>query len=151
MPLFTLFPIDTVRGGGGVGPNNAGYNTNAATADVALTAADIQGPATQAFCSMVILNMTGVLAAGHNAALPTVASLIAAFGLSGLGKFCYVLRIINTSSGAFSWTLTNGGDANWTLNGTMTVAQNAFRDFLVTLDATAATATVQAIGTGTTS
>lgn len=143
-PTFTWFK--TNPSGGGVGPLLPAYSANAATADTILTAADVAGPG-PAPPPFKALAMTGVLAAGHNAQLPTVASLITAFGLSGGGNFAFVLRLINRSTGAFAWTVTT--NTGWTLAGTMTVAQNTTRDFLVTVNADAGTATLQAIGTGT--
>lgn len=57
-------------------------------------------------------------------------------------------RIINSGSGAL--TLTTDAGATVTLTGTMTVAQNTWREFILTLSS-ATTAAVQAIGTGTNS
>ena len=115
------------------------YNTNAATSSTTLAAADISGG------NDVCLNLTGALAAGANATLPTVAALVAAIPNVQAGQ-SYNVRIINSSSGAFAWTvLTNTG---WTLNGTMTVNQNTWRDFYVTFTSTTA-ATLQSVGTGT--
>lgn len=56
----------------------------------------------------------------------------------------YLLRIINTGAGTL--TLTAGSGV--TLNGTMTVLVNTWRDFAVTLTS-ATTMTFQTIGTGT--
>jgi hypothetical protein len=117
------------------------YNTNAATAGTTLTAANISGG------NVTVLNMTGTLAGAANAQLPTVAQLVAAIPGAQIGQ-SYEMRIINTSSGAFAWTITT--NTGWTLNGTMSIAQNTTRDFLVTLTSLT-TATIQQIGTGTTS
>lgn len=58
----------------------------------------------------------------------------------------WMLRIINTGAGVF--TLTADGGATVTLAGTMTVAQNTFRDFVCVLN-TATTATITDAGKGT--
>ena len=58
----------------------------------------------------------------------------------------YRLRVINRSSGNFAWTMTT--NTGWTLTGTMTIAQNTWRDFVVTLTSLTA-ATLQAVGVGT--
>ena len=52
----------------------------------------------------------------------------------------YYFRIINTGAGTL--TLTADSGATVTMTGTMTVAQNTWRDFILTFN-TAATATVQ--------
>lgn len=116
------------------------YNTNTATSAVTLTAANITGGLDE-----VTLNLTGTLAAGANATLPTVANLVAALPAPAAGQ-SYKLRIINSSSGAFSWTVTT--NTGWTLNGTMTVADNTWREFYLTLTSLTA-ATLQSVGTGT--
>jgi hypothetical protein len=116
------------------------YNTNGATSGTTLTAANISGA-----MGMVALNMTGALGAAANAQLPTVATLIAALHSPTVGT-SFVLRVINSSSGAYAWTVTT--NTGWTLNGTMSINQNTFRDFLVTLNSLT-TATLQSIGTGT--
>ena len=95
------------------------------------------------------LNLTGTLAAGANAQLPTVAALLAALPSNVQANptgLSYQVRMINSSSGAFAWTVTT--NTGWTLGGTMTVAQNTWRDFIVTFTS-ATTATLQAVGTGT--
>jgi hypothetical protein len=76
--------------------------------------------------------------------LPSAATLFAAFPGAYVGM-SYNLRIINTGAGTL--TLTADAGATITLNGTMTVLQNTFRDFIVTFNS-ATTATIQTIGTG---
>lgn len=58
----------------------------------------------------------------------------------------YLLRIVN-GQGTGTLTLA-AGDANVTLTGTMTVAVNSFRDFVVTITGTN-TLTIQSVATGT--
>lgn len=108
------------------------YNTNTATSATTLTAANITGGNDE-----VTLALTGTLGAGANATLPTVAALVATQPNFVIGQ-TYKLRIVNFSSGNFSWTVvTNTG---WTLNGTMTIAQNAARSFYISFQSrTAAT------------
>lgn len=82
---------------------------------------------------------------------PTVAATLAALALitklpnNGVG-LAYVLRVINTNAGTLTITM----DASFTASGTLTLATNTWREFIVTL-ATGTTGTWQAIGTGTTS
>jgi hypothetical protein len=118
------------------------YNTNTSTSGTTLTGANLTGGLLE-----VTLNMTGTLGGAANAQLPTVANLVAAIPNAIAGQ-SYKLRIINSSSGAFAWTVTT--NTGWTLSGTMTIAQNTWRDFYVTLTTTAA-AVLQQVGTGTNS
>lgn len=74
----------------------------------------------------------------------TAVQMIADHG-AGLSVIKYRLRISNSGAG----TLTLGAGSSVTLTGTMTVATNTCRDFIVTLDGPAATATIQAVGQGT--
>jgi len=104
-----------------------------------LTGANISG------ADDVFVNMTAVLAGAGTLNLPTVANLLAALTTMQVGE-TFILRIINSSSGAFAWTVTTA--TGWTLAGTMTIAQNTWREFLVTRTGTA-TATLQSLGTGT--
>jgi hypothetical protein len=93
----------------------------------------------------VTINMTAVLGGAGTLNTPTAAQIIAAIPRGQVGQ-TYRLRIINSSGGAFAWTVTAG--ANVTLNGTMTIAQNTWRDFYVTITGANAVS-VQSIGTGT--
>lgn len=118
---------------------NAASNTTAFTA----SGAQISGAA-QCF-----FNLTGTLGAGAALTLPTVANLIAALPSAVQSSpvgITWQLRILNTSSGAFAWTVTT--NTGWTLNGSMVVAQNTFVDFVLTITS-ATTATLQRVGTGT--
>jgi len=119
---------------------SVGFNTNTATAGATLTAANILGGTVE-----VYLALTGTLAGAANAQLPTVASMVTAAPDLSNGD-SYSLRIINESAGAYTWTVTT--NTGWTLTGTMTIAQNTWRDFVVTMTS-ATTATLQAVGTGT--
>ena len=76
---------------------------------------------------------------------PTAANILAAIP-NGVVGVSYVLRIVNTNGG----TLTITADASVTATGTLTLSTNTFRDWVVTI-ATATTATMKQIGTGTTS
>lgn len=119
------------------------YQTNAATSATTLLNTNIAQPGTVE----VDLNLTGTLTGAANATLPTVATMLQQLPQAQVGS-TFKLRIINSSAGAFAWTvLTNTG---WTLAGTMTIAQNTWREFIVTVTSVAsATATLQAVGTGT--
>jgi len=114
------------------------YNTNAAVASATLAAADVTGGSKE-----VDLNLTGTLTGASNAQLPTVAAVVTALGFTPVVGKTYKLRIMNSSAGAFAWTVTT--NTGWTLAGTMTIAQNTYRDFIVTF-ASAAAATLQSIG-----
>jgi hypothetical protein len=96
------------------------------------------------------LNLTGTLGAGAALTLPTVATMLATMTpQQAVVGSTVVLRVINSSGGAFSWTVTT--NTGWTLSGTQTVAQNTWRDFIMQITAVGATpaATVQSVGTGT--
>lgn len=78
-------------------------------------------------------------------AMRTVAQVLA--DTTGLSVgMAYVLRVTNTGAGTF--TLATDGSTQFTMTGTMTVAQNTFRDFIVTIS-TATSGTVQSVGVGT--
>lgn len=119
---------------------------NAVSNTTAFTASAAQVMAAQD----TVLNLTGTLAAGQALTLPTVANLLAALTpAQAVVGSSVLLRVINSSGGAFAWTVTT--NTGWTLGGTMTVAQNTWRDFIVTITGVGANAaaTLQAIGTGT--
>lgn len=119
---------------------DAVFNTNAATTATTLTAANITGA-----IAAVDLQMTGALAAGAALTLPTVASTVIALHSPTVGT-AYRLRITNASSGAFAWTVTT--NTGWTLTGTMTIAQNTWREFVATLSSLT-TITLVSVATGT--
>jgi hypothetical protein len=118
------------------GVNN--YTANTATSATTLAASSL------VVGDLVVVNMTGTLGAGANLTTDTAANWIAA---QGVPTGDYILRIINSSSGAFSWTVVAGTGV--TLNGTATIAQNTWREFRVQLNQSAGTVTMQSIGTGT--
>ena len=116
------------------------FNTNSATSGTTLTGANLTGALQE-----VTLDMTGTMTGDSNAQLPTVANLVAAIP-NLMNGYVYKLRIINSSSANHVWTVTT--NTGWTLNGTMTIAQNTWRDFQLTLTSSSA-AVLLAIGTGT--
>jgi hypothetical protein len=96
----------------------------------------------------VTVQLTAALAGAGTVTTPTAVAIVAAIANPTIGE-TYKLRIVNTSSGAFAWTQAAGTGV--TLTGTQTIAQNTWRDFLVTLTSLTAVA-VQATGaTGTAS
>lgn len=118
----------------------AAFNTNTATAGATLTAANVTGAV-----NSVDLALTGTLGAGANAQMPTVAAMTLAMHTPTIGS-SFRLRICNQSSANFAWTVTT--NTGWTLTGTMTIAQNTWREFVVTLN-TLTTATLQNVAVGT--
>lgn len=102
-----------------------------------LAAGNITGASV--FVQLVSINATPGTQTTRTAAL-----MIADQGI-GLYTVSYQLRITNTGAGTF--TLAAGTGV--TLTGTMTVPVNTWRDFIVTLNGAAVTATIRAIGTGT--
>lgn len=120
------------------------YNTITATTTATLTPANITGG-----WNKTHLGATGTLANATGLTLPTVTATVAAVqSPSILPGQTYELRVINASSANFTITvLTSTG---WTLSGSMTVAQNTWRDFVVTFTSLTA-ATLQSVGTGTNS
>lgn len=118
---------------------NEQYNTNAATTATTATVSQMAG------ANDCVLNMTGTLGAGANLTTPTATALISAlFGPNSpvIGS-SWKVRILNTSGGAFTWTLVGGTGV--TVNGTATIAQNTWREFQVTVSS-ATTLTMQNIG-----
>lgn len=121
----------------------AAYNASANTTGFTATAAQVSGGV-----ASVDLGLTGTLAAGQTLTLPTVSSLVAALHTPVVGT-SYRLRITNQQAAAFSWTVaTNTG---WTLAGTMTIAQQTWREFVLTVTAVGGSpaATLQSVATGT--
>ena len=133
--------VETTYQFGALCGNNSAYNTNSATTNVTLTAANVLGS-----FDAVFLNLTGALVGGANVQLPTVAAIAAATpaGIVAAGQG-YTLTIINSSSNNFSWTVTT--NTGWSLVNTMTVAQNTTRTFIINFTS-ATTATLTSVGTG---
>lgn len=126
-----------------VGPDSA-YNTATNTTSFTATGAQVSGGR-----STVMLNLTGTLGGAANITLPTVAQVVAALQANGIQpqvNDSYELDILNTSSGNFAWTVLTA--TGWTLTGTMTIAQNTMRRFIVTFTAVGSTptATLQSLG-----
>lgn len=143
---FFIMDADGVvvaRWAAGVETNNGlpstQYTAVAGDTPKTLTGAQIAGAAD------VVVNMTGALGGAGTLTTPTAALLVAAIPGARAGM-TYRLRIINSSSANFAWTLTAGSGV--TLTGTMSIAQNTWRDFYVTLTSLTAVG-VQNIGTGT--
>ena len=137
-----LFPWNNPNGLRESAQPNAAYNTNTATSATTLTAAQLTGGAKD-----VVLAMTGTLAAGATGTTDTAANIIAAVPQAQrYTGFTYKLRVVNESSGAFTWTVAGGTGV--TVTGTATVAQNTWREFIVKI-ASATTVTLQNVGTGT--
>jgi hypothetical protein len=105
-------------------PVNASFSTLAnADANVVMTAAQATGAV-----GVVVFKLTGAITAGRNLTTPTAAQLLAGMHSPAIGT-TYVLRILNAQAGAFAFTLLGG--TNVTVNGTATINQNQWRDFLV--------------------
>ena len=116
------------------------YNVNATVGSTTLSAGNLLGGSV-----LTVLNMTGTQTAAANLQVPTVANLVADMSNPVAGQ-AWTLRVINSSSGAYAVTaVTNTG---WTLAGTMSIADNTWREFIITLS-TLSSATLQSIGTGT--
>jgi len=136
--------ISSIAGEVGIvdGGPAAVYRADANAAAHVLTAANLTGSSTS-----VVLAMTGALAAAANATTDTAANIVAAMASAGVGA-SYKLRVINESSGAFPWTVVGG--AGVTVTGTATIAQNTWREFVVSVTAVGTPAvTLQNVGTGT--
>ncbi|SRR6266516_1604474 len=94
--------------------------------------------------NFVTLDLAGTLGAGANITTPSAIDLLAAVPNGFVGQ-SYRLRIRNTSSANFAWTLVGGTGV--TITGTATIAQNKYRDFVVTFTGPT-TVTIQNIGGG---
>lgn len=151
----TLYVIG-VNQAGGLAPipeqttTQAVANLQVNGASAMLTTVSGNTPLTLTAASMigapdVTIILSAALAGAGAVTLPTVASM-AALITNPSASTAYNLRIINTSSGNFAWTVTT--NTGWTLNGTMTIAQNTFRDFVVDFSSASAAA-LTTVGTGT--
>lgn len=118
----------------------AQYGSAANITAFTATAAQVAG------ANHVTLSLTGALTAGQALTLPTAASIIAAIPNAYVGQ-TFALRIINQSSGAFAWTVTANTGSTLAGGGVSTIAQNTWRDFVVTLTGPSAV-TFTNVGTG---
>lgn len=117
------------------------FSAVAGNTPLTLLAANMAGAAD------VVVNLTAVLAGAGAVTSDTATNIIAAIPGAQVG-LTYKLRIINSSAGAFAWTLTGGTGV--TVTGTNTMAQNTWREFSVTVNNLAVPAvTLQNLGTGT--
>lgn len=106
----------------------------AAGQSTTLTAAQVSG------AKICVYDNTGTTPA--NLQFPAATDVIAAIPQAQIGM-SYLLKIRNSSGSANTATITT--NTGVTLTGTMTIAQNVTRDFIVTMTA-AATITVQSVG-----
>lgn len=116
------------------------FNTYAGTGAVTLTQSQVMA------AESTVLAVTS-LSAGAALTLPTAATMLATMtAQQGVVGSSTSLRIMNSSG--FTATMTT--NTGWTLNGTMTVPLNSFRDFFVTCSGVGASAAfvLQDIGTG---
>lgn len=118
----------------------AGFAANTATSAATLTAASVASGV-----DAVDIQMSGTLGAGAALTLPLVTDLVKSMYSPTIGS-SFRLRITNASSANFAWTTTT--NTGWTLTGTMTIAQNTWREFVVTLTSLT-TATLQSVAVGT--
>lgn len=139
-----LFPWNNPNGLREAGQTNFAYNTDTATGNTTVLAADLTGGAVA-----VTLALTGTLTGAATATTDTAANIIAAIPQAQrYVGYTYSLTIINESSASDTWTVAGGTGV--TINGTKTIAENTWREFLVTIASTT-TVTMQSIGTGTNS
>lgn len=120
-------------------PSSFQYNTNTAIGSTQLTTANITG---NFGFTDVTLALTGALTGAATATLPVASGLT----INTYTNQGWRLRIINASSVSNGWTI--AASSGWSLGGTMTIQQNTWRDFYVTLPS-ATSAVLQNIGTGT--
>jgi hypothetical protein len=123
---------------------NVSYSAAANTVGFTATPAQVAGPV-PAPDDNVYLDLTGAVGAGANIQLPTVAALAATLQNLVAGQ-SWMVRILNHGSASTAWTVTT--NTGWTLNGTMTIALNTWRDFLITMTSSSA-AVIQNLGGGT--
>lgn len=110
--------------------------STAALSVAAFTAGAITG------ADFVVLQNTGATPGAQT--VRTAAQMLADIP-GGYVGLTVMFRIVNTGAGTL--TITADGGATVTLTGTMTIAQNVFRDYALTFN-TATTATIQSVGSG---
>lgn len=140
--MQNLFPWMNPKGTRAANQPNAAYHADSNAASHVATAANLTGGAAD-----VVLALTGALAAAATLTTDTAANILKAIPEVYVGQ-TYKLRVINESTGAFAWTVAGGTGV--TLSGTATIAQNTWRDFVVTVSSLTAVA-LQSVGTGTNS
>lgn len=139
--LVTYTAAGTFTMLGLAGSNSSGslpaakYST-AALQSASLTAASLTG------ANFVNYDNTGTTPG--NLQVPSAAALLAAHPNAQVGQ-SYMLAIRNSAGGANTATIVTDAGATVTLTGTMTIAQNVTRYFVVTFN-TATTATFQSMG-----
>src|SRR5579859_3574915 len=115
---------------------SSGYSfTNLSPQDVAvatvgnmtLTAAQF-APSAGGYDATV--ELTGVQTGAFNITTPTAAQILAALGNPLPGQ-TFRVKVINQSTGAFTGTLVGGSGV--TITGTATIAQNTWREFIVSV------------------
>ena len=130
---------------------SAGLTVFGNTGSITLLAAAICSGRDISYCDMV-----GTLTANQTLTTDTAANIISFLqGIFGSGVTLpgttWILRIINASAGAFSWTLaggtgvtiqTAGGDAT-----SLAIAQNTWREFMVSI-VTPTNVYMYSVGTG---
>jgi hypothetical protein len=122
---------------------NFGFHTDSSVASHVVAASALSGGALAAF-----LAMTGALTAAETLTTDTAANIIAAVPYYPYVGVNWRLRILNESSGNYAWTVAAGSGV--TLTGTATIAQNTWREFLVTITGVGTPAvTLQSVGVGT--
>ncbi len=138
-PTNGAFKLVQVAGGRGGAIAATTVSTITTAGVVTYTAAQLQG-------RLILRDPNG---AGRSDVSPTAANIVA--GISGAyAGASYRFSIRNTADAAETITLTAGTGV--TLNGTMTIAQNNTREFIVVLDAIAPgseAVTIYALPTGT--
>jgi hypothetical protein len=120
---------------GGVGLQTAKFTT-AAKAAGTFAVGDITG------AKFTVLQNTGATPGAQT--VRTAAQMLGDIPGAQAGD-SYMFRIVNTGAGTL--TITADAGPTVTLTGTMTVAQNVFRDYVLTFN-TATTATIQSVGSG---
>jgi hypothetical protein len=122
--------------------NQSAIMTDSTVGSWTLSVADLVPGSSETY---LILN--GAQVGGVNAQLPLAAALVAALPFNSVPPqgATWDLRVINRASGQIITITTNTG---WTLTGTMTLANNSWRDFVVSVSPLGA-CTLTAVGTGT--
>lgn len=123
------------------------YHADSSTSGFTASASEVALPSgASTTIGIIVLDLTGTLGAPANVQLPTASAVLGVLAAPFVGQ-TWILRILNNSSGAFAWTVTT--NTGLTLNGTMSINQSTFRDFLleVTNVGTPAIA-VQNVGSG---